>query len=73
MGIVVSSDKLRPYHNIPQYESDEETGHVSINLEVPSRKDGMPVLGVNEFSQKRWKKMLGGTKQHRLAPKRNGK
>ena len=72
MGIVVSSDRLRPYQTVPAREMDEETGHVSINLEVP-QQNGVPAVAFNEFANKRWKKMFGGTQQHRFAPKGNGR
>lgn len=74
MGIVVSSEKLRPYHNVPQSESDPESGHVSINLEVPfTKRNGVFADTSDKFANKRWGKMFSGTKQHRLAPQRNAK
>jgi hypothetical protein len=72
MGIAVSKDRLRPYTNIPTQETDPESLHTTINVEV-SVPNGVSTNGLRKFENKRWGKMFTGIKQHRFAPKGNGK
>lgn len=68
MGIVVSTDKLRPYKNLPTTDSE----HTSINMEL-TVPNGMSTVDNSKLAYDRWNKMFNGSQKYRHAPSGNGK